>query len=99
MSRSKAIRLALISGLIASVAGAPAADELDDQYRGVQAQFEGGQIGHSVDQFLVRRNTLGEMEPVSVIFGMADDEGFCEQIARSLMTQYRREHYACRPAN
>jgi len=66
----------------------------------VSAFFERGRIGSSPDVGLYKLSPLrGEWDLVSIVFGMADDQGFCQSLAEQLETKFANESYSCRPVN
>ena len=64
-------------------------DTLDDQFGDVRKYFASHQVGDATDYGLYKRSYLGDSF-IGVVFGYADDESGCRDIA-NLLNENRAE--------
>lgn len=83
---------------IVSVSLAGCGDKLNRQISRLTWFLSWGKIGSSPDYLLVK-NGLAGREPVGVIFGFVDDEGFCKEIADLYVKKHPLDSYHCEAAN
>ncbi len=70
----------------------------EEQSEKLSKFIKGNQIGSSPDYFLVKYGMAGP-ERVALIYGMAPDLEFCQEIAQTYMTKYPGSTYQCELAN
>jgi len=70
----------------------------EDQSEALSKFALGNQIGSSPDYFLVKYGMAGP-ERIALIYGMAPDVEFCQDIADSYMAKYPNSTYTCELAN
>jgi hypothetical protein len=70
----------------------------EDQSEALSKFARGNQIGGSPDYFLVKYGMAGP-ERIALIYGMAPDIEFCQEIANSYMAKYPASTYTCELAN
>ncbi len=88
------VPFALASGMIVGCS-----DSYDDQLARLTKFVKANRIGSSADVWLVKRNAFGQQERIGLIFGMASDIDFCNDIAASMNAKFREAGFSCRMAD
>jgi hypothetical protein len=90
--------LKIIAVAVALLPSLAFAQDYEAQARRINAFFSQGKAGHSSDYYLVKDGGAG-MERVAIIYGLADDKSFCQDIADAYMRRYPVERFLCEKAN
>lgn len=72
--------------------------DYEDQRDKVLGELKGEQVGASPD-YLLTKYGMGGRDPVALVFGMADDYAYCQELAEMYMKRYPADTYSCEPAN
>jgi len=86
----------VIAALLGAIAGCKPSYE--EQSEALSKFTKGNQIGSSPDYFLVKYGMAGP-ERIALIYGMAPDVEFCQEVAAMYMARYPLSTYTCELAN
>lgn len=89
----------LVASLIALGPFAGCSDDYDSQLNRLTKYMHKNQIGSGRDMWLAKTAFNGEEDRIALVFGFADDNRFCREIAELYMSRYPRAKYHCVPAN
>lgn len=74
-------------------------DSLEDQTARLEKFVTANKYGSSRDYWLVKRSMFGSLDKAALVFGLMDDQEFCEDLAKLYMSKYPADRYFCLPAN
>jgi hypothetical protein len=71
---------------------------IDAQTKRLEKFAAGHQVGSAPDAYLVRYGMAGA-ERIALVYAMADDMAYCEELAEMMMARYPSIVYRCEYAN